>query len=98
MYSIFRIVPLKFWEWNIKVLGSTVDNACMLSMLKTNIYKNILIKVQKHWSLSCWTLTEMPSAKDGIGVSSGPKIESVPPPVPTCPPPELDDNEVCIRY
>ena len=39
----------------------------------------------------------MPSAKDGIGISSGPKIESVPPPVPTCPPPldsKLNDNEV----
>ena len=42
----------------------------------------------------------MPSAKDGIG-SSGPKIESVPPPVPTCPPPldsELNDNEVSIIF
>ena len=37
----------------------------------------------------------MPSAKDGIGVPSGQKISSIPPPVPTCPPPfdaELGDN------
>ena len=37
----------------------------------------------------------MPTAKDGIGVSSGQKLGSIPPPVPTCPPPydaELNDN------
>ena len=33
-------------------------------------------------------LTKMPSAKDGIGVQSGQKNVSIPPPpVPTCPPP-----------
>jgi hypothetical protein len=37
----------------------------------------------------------MPSAKDGIGVPPGQKISSIPPPVPTCPPPydaDLSDN------
>ena len=38
----------------------------------------------------------MPSAKDGIGVQSGPNNVSIPPPpVPTCPPPfdpDFDDN------
>ena len=38
-----------------------------------------------------WNLTEMPSAKDGIGVSSGQTFGSAPPPVPTCPPPDDAD-------